>query len=398
MINYENIFVDSLNCNCHLKIKSEPFSCSVVPLFGTTKTAIDFFSLFHIFLFLVFGYGLIIFVLQKLFHFPIKIRNISFIFLFSVPLILQFRFLDCFIMATLYTHKDQNTRLTWVYLTGFLVFVILVGWIFSRAMGNSSILYGAVIFAIVMNFVSYWWSDKIVLAISGAKEVTNKSAQGRQIIRLVENLCITAGLPLPKVYIINDPAPNAFATGRNPEHSAVALTTGIIKKLEKRELEGVIAHELSHIGNKDILLSTVVTVLVGFIALLSDWFMRWSIFGGSRRDENREGGQLQLIFTVLALVLAILAPIAASLMKMAISRKREFLADADGALLTRFPEGLASALEKISADDKILESANKATAHMYIANPLKGDRSKGFAKFFMTHPPVEERIKKLREM
>lgn len=296
-------------------------------------------------------------------------------------------------MATLYTQKDHNVRLTWVYLSGFLVFVIGVGWVFSQALGNSTILYIAVIFATVMNFVSFWWSDKIVLAMSGAREVSRENA--REIYRLVENLCITAGLPVPKIYIIQDSAPNAFATGRDPEHAVVALTTGIVEKLDRSELEGVIAHELSHIGNRDILLSTVITVLVGFIALLSDWFLRWSIFG--RRSNDRENNQIQLIFTIAALVLAILAPIAATLMQMALSRKREFLADADGALLTRYPEGLASALEKISSDSEPLEVANRATAHMYIVNPLKGKRGMGIAKFFMTHPPIEERIRRLRE-
>ncbi len=296
---------------------------------------------------------------------------------------------------TLYNQKDKNVRLTWVYLIGFLVFVIGIGWVFSQVMGNPGILYGAIIFAVGMNFVSYWWSDKIVLKMSGAKEVTHENA--REVYRLVENLCITAGLPVPKIYIINDSAPNAFATGRDAEHGVIALTTGIIEKLEKRELEGVIAHELSHIGNRDILLGTVVTVLVGFVALLSDWFLRWSIFGnrGGDSDDNKS----KLIFTVIALVLAILAPIVAMLMQMAISRKREYLADADGALLTRFPEGLASALEKISNDPDVLEVANKATAHMYISNPLKGKKGKGFvAKMFMTHPPIQERIAKLRGM
>lgn len=303
-------------------------------------------------------------------------------------------------MPTLYTQADKNVRLTWIYLAGFFVFVIGVAWVFAQVYQSSTILYVAVIFAVLMNFLSYWFSDKIVLAMSDAKEVTRN--EGKEIYRLVENLCITAGLPLPKIYIINDSAPNAFATGRDPEHGVIAITTGLLDKLEKRELEGVIAHELSHIGNRDILLSTVITVLVGFVALLSDWFLRWSIFGfgtGSRKSsDDREGGQAQLIFTIVALVLAILAPIAAMLMQLAISRKREFLADADGALLTRFPEGLASALEKISADTEPLEVANKATAHMYIVNPLKGDLAKGMAKLFMTHPPIEERIKKLRGM
>ncbi len=300
-------------------------------------------------------------------------------------------------MATLYTHKDRNVQLTWVYLVGFLVFVIFVGWFFSVAMGNSTILYGAVIFAVLMNFISYWWSDKIVLKISSAQEIGKKTPNEKEIYHLVENLCITAGLPVPRIYLIPDPALNAFATGRDPEHAVIALTTGIVERLEKRELEGVIAHELSHIGNRDILLSTVVTVLVGFIALLADWFLRWSFFGGRKRD-GEGNAQLQLIIGIVAIILAILAPIAATLMQMAISRKREFLADADGALLTRYPEGLASALEKISSYKGEMENVNKATAHMYIANPFRGKRAKKATSFFATHPDVNERIRRLREL
>ncbi|PIR73844.1 MAG: zinc metalloprotease HtpX [Candidatus Moranbacteria bacterium CG10_big_fil_rev_8_21_14_0_10_35_21] len=296
-------------------------------------------------------------------------------------------------MATIYTQVDKNTRLTWLYITGFLVFVIGVGYVFAGAMNNSFILYGAVIFSLVMSFGSYWWSDKIVLAMSGAKLITHED--GREIYHLVENLCITAGLPEPKIYIINDMAPNAFATGRDPEHGVICLTTGIIQKLEKSELEGVIAHELSHIGNRDILISTVVVVLVGFIALLADWFRHWAFWGGRGRSNDRGGGQLQVVLMVLAVILSILAPIAAVVMQLAISRKREFLADADGALLTRYPEGLARALEKISADPAPLKKANRATAHLYIANPFKG---KKISRFFLTHPPIEERVKALREI
>ncbi len=295
-------------------------------------------------------------------------------------------------MSTLYTHKDRNIRLTWLYITGFLVFVILAGYIFAGAMENSAILYGAVIFSIVMSFSSYWWSDKIVLAMSRAKLVTHDNA--REIYHLVENLCITAGLPVPKIYIIEDTAPNAFATGRDPEHGVICLTTGIIQKLEKVELEGVLAHELSHIGNRDILLSTVVVVLVGFITLLADWFRHWAFWGGKSRN-SEGGGQIKLILMIAAIVLSILAPIAAMLMQLAISRKREFLADADGALLTRYPDGLARALEKISADTEPLEAANRATAHLYIINPFKG---KKVSRLFLTHPPIEERIKALRDM
>lgn len=295
---------------------------------------------------------------------------------------------------TIYNQADRNTRLTWVYITGFLVFVIAIGYVFAGAMNNSLILYIAVIFSILMSFGSYWWSDKIVLAMSKAKPVTHENF--REIYHIVENLCITAGLPVPKIYLIEDSAPNAFATGRNPEHGVICLTTGIIQKLEKSELEGVIAHELSHIGNKDILLSTVVVVMVGFVTLLADWFRNWTFFGGRRRSSDSEGGgQLQMILMIAAIILSILAPIAAILMQLAISRKREFLADADGALLTRYPEGLARALEKISADPEKLEVANRATAHLYIANPFKG---KKVSKLFMTHPPIEERVKVLRGM
>jgi len=297
-------------------------------------------------------------------------------------------------MPTIYNQADKNTRLTWVYIAGFLVFVIAVGYVFAGAMNKSGILYIAVAFSILMSFGSYWWSDKIVLAMSKAKPINHENNRG--VYHLVENLCITAGLPVPKIYIIEDSAPNAFATGRNPEHGVICLTTGIIQKLEKSELEGVIAHELSHIGNKDILLSTVVVVMVGFVMLLADWFRNWTFFGGRRRGNDSEGGgQLQLILMIAAIVLSILAPIAAILMQLAISRKREFLADADGALLTRYPEGLARALEKISADPQPLKEANRATAHLFITNPFRG---KNVSKLFMTHPPIEERVRALRNI
>ena len=294
---------------------------------------------------------------------------------------------------TLYTQSDRNIRMTWLYITGFLVFVIGVGYVFAGAMGNSLILYIAVAFSIIMSFASYWWSDKIVLSMSSAKPIDH--ATNPEIYHLVENLCITAGLPVPRIYIINDSSPNAFATGRDPEHGVICLTTGIIEKLEQVELEGGIAHELSHIGNRDILLSTVVVVLVGFVTLLADWFRNWAFFGGRSRSNDNENGQLRLILIVAAVILSILAPIAAIMMQMAISRKREFLADANGALLTRYPEGLARALEKISADPMPLKEANRATAHLFIANPFRG---KNIAKLFLTHPPIEERIATLRGM
>jgi heat shock protein HtpX len=295
-------------------------------------------------------------------------------------------------MSTIYNEQDKNIRLTWVYLTGFLVFVIGVGWVFAQAYGNSTILYLAVAFSIIMNLVSYWWSDKIVLKMSGAQRLRPKDGpEAREIYRLVENLAITAGLPTPKIYLINDSALNAFATGRNPEHAVVAMTTGIVQRLEKRELEGVLAHELSHIGNRDILLSTVITVLVGFISILADMF-RHSMFFRSRDNDD---ARANMIFMIIGLVLSILAPISAMLIQLAISRKREFLADSSGALLTRYPEGLASALEKISADPQPLRKVNKATAHMFIANPFK---KKSISKFFMTHPDPQERIRRLRAM
>lgn len=303
-------------------------------------------------------------------------------------------------MPTLYTHSDSNKRKTWFLLSGFFVFIIVVGYVFSSAMQSSGILYFAVGFSVISSFISYWYSDKIVLAMSSAKEV--KFDGNKELYRLVENLCITAGLPMPKIYIINDTAPNAFATGRDPEHAVVAVTKGLLQKLDRSELEGVIAHELSHIGNRDILIATIVTVLVGVIVLLADWFRRWTFWGGGRRRSNDKGGQLQLIIMIVAIVFSILAPFFAYLMQFAISRKREFSADADGALLTRYPEGLARALEKISSDSEKLEVANRATAHLYISSPFKTDRPGTkvgfFKKALMTHPPVNERIAALRGM
>ncbi|MDP3957355.1 MAG: M48 family metallopeptidase [bacterium] len=294
-------------------------------------------------------------------------------------------------MATLYNEYDKNIRLTWVYITFFLVFVIGVGYVFAGAMQSSAILYIAVIFSVLTSVASYWWSDKIVLSMSGAKLVNFED--NKELYRVIENLAITAGLPTPKIYTIEDTALNAFATGRDPKHGVICFTTGILQTLDRAELEGVAAHELSHIGNRDTLLSTAVVILVGFVALLADWFRHWAWFGGNRGNDNK--GQLQVILMIAALTLSILAPIAAMLIQLAISRKREFLADASGALLTRYPEGLASALQKISRDTEPLEAANRATAHLYIANPFKG---KNVTKLFMTHPPMEERIAALRGM
>jgi len=302
-------------------------------------------------------------------------------------------------MSNLYNYSAVNKRKTWFLMTGFFFFIIIVGYIFATAMDAPEILPIAVIISIVMAFVSYWYSDKIVLSMSKAKEVDKDN--GRELYRLVENLCIAAGLPVPKIYIIEDVSPNAFATGRDPEHAAIAVTSGILGKLEKVELEGVIAHELSHIGNRDILISTIATVLVGIVVLLADWFRHWSFFGGrSRSNDNNNNGQIGMIIAIIAIVLSILAPLFAQLLNLAVSRKREFAADADAALLTRYPEGLARALEKISSNQPSLKNVNRATAHMFIVSPLQGKKTgksvSWFAKLWMTHPPVEERIAKLR--
>ena len=300
-------------------------------------------------------------------------------------------------MATTYTEISSNKRRTFIMILAFLVFIIVLGWVFSLALNIYWIFPAAIIFASVQAVVSYWYSDKVTLAISGAHEISHDD--NKDLYHLVENLCITAGLPVPRIYIIEDSAPNAFATGRDPDHAVICYTTGIIQKLEKVELEGVTAHELSHIGNYDIRLMTVVVILVGFVALISDWFLRISFFGGGDRD--RDDGQLGLILMVVGIALAILAPLFAVILQLALSRNREYLADSSGALLTRYPEGLARALEKISGDKKPLEAANKATAHLYITNPLKeheGTSRGWFAGLFDTHPPIEERIKRLREL
>jgi heat shock protein HtpX len=280
----------------------------------------------------------------------------------------------------------------------FVVIVVAIGWFISYYYNSPDILVIAIIFALVMNVTSYWYSDKISLAL--ARAVPAKREENVELFRVVENLAITAGLPMPAVYIINDPAPNAFATGRNKEHAAIAVTSGLLGMMDKNELSGVIAHEMSHIGNRDILLSTVVVVLVGFIAILANIFTRSMWFGGGRRRGNDRdgGGQLGAILAIVGVVFVILSPVIAQLIQLAISRKREFLADTDGALLTRYPEGLAEALEKIQAYDHPMQSANNATAHLYISNPFGPHAYKGIAKLFMTHPPTEERIAILRGM
>ena len=297
-------------------------------------------------------------------------------------------------MANLYTHKDSNIRKTWLLIFASFVLVIGLGWIFSYVWQAPEILYFAVGLSLVMNFVAYWSSDKIALAMSHARPASRETHL--ELFRIIENLSITAGLPMPKVYVIPGQQINAFATGRDPKHAAVAVTEGALAKLNKNELEGIMAHELSHIGNRDILIASVVVVLAGLIAILADWLLR-SMFWGSFGDRDNKGGGPLLL--VLALVVAILAPLVATIIRLAVSRKREFLADASGALLTRYPEGLASALEKIGHDEIPMRQAHTGTAHLFISNPFKGEeRRNWFTKLFSTHPPVEERIKILRGM
>ncbi len=295
-------------------------------------------------------------------------------------------------MATLYTQADSNIRKTWILLTLFLVLIIGLGWFFSYLLDNSIFLIIAVFLSITQSVASFWYSDKIVLAMTKAKEIQKKD--NPELYRIIENLAITAGLPTPKIYIIDEAQPNAFATGRDEKHAVVAVTRGLLEKLERTELEGVIAHELAHIGNKDMLLGTVIVVLVGVVALLSRMFLRMSFYsGGSRkRGRDRSAG----IIMILGLIGAVLAPIIATFIQLAISRKREFLADATGALLTRYPEGLARALEKISSNRTPLKTADSSTAHLYISSPFK--EKNWLTNLFSTHPPVRERLKALRGM
>jgi len=299
---------------------------------------------------------------------------------------------------TIYDHISANRRRTWLLMFLFVVFVAGVVELIALALGGGYIA-GIIVLIVAGLFVtiSYYSASSLVLSISRAKEV--KHDENPDLYHVVENLCIGSGLPMPKIYIIEDTAPNAFATGRDPRHATVVVTSGLLQKLDKLELEGVIAHELSHIKNYDIRLMTLVVVLVGLVALLADFMLRYTWFGAGRRPSNRGRGEgmAGALILVVAVVAAILAPLAAQIMRFALSRGREYLADASGALLTRYPEGLARALEKIAADKEPLEVANKATVHLYIANPLKGHESWA-NNLFSTHPPIEERIQRLRAM
>lgn len=297
-------------------------------------------------------------------------------------------------MATLYTHQSENIRRTWALMGAFLALIISVGWILSYVIEGGAFLFPvAIVFALITTVGSYWFSDKIVIAASRAKPIQKED--DRELYQLVENLSITAGLPMPRIYLVDDPAPNAFATGRDPAHAIIAVTTGLRHILDKNELEGVLAHELSHVGNRDILIATVAAVLAGTLVMVSQIFFRMMFWGGGgRRRNNRAGGALMVVGLIAALVLA---PIAATMLRLAVSRKREFLADASGALLTRYPEGLATALEKIHRAAVPMRKSSDAIAHLWLSDPKPNQRKKNFmSRMFMTHPPMEERVAALR--
>lgn len=297
---------------------------------------------------------------------------------------------------SIHSQIQGNVTKTYIIMSAFVVFVVLVAYVLGVSLGyGTEWMWIAVLFSVASSLASYYWGDKMVLAMSGAKPANRKLHF--DFFTVAENLAIAAGLPKPALYVIDDTAMNAFATGRDPSHAVVCATTGILSKLERRELEGVIAHELSHIKNFDTRLMAVVAVLVGTVAFLADMFLRNLWWGGHRdRDEDRGAGQIML---VVGIVLAVITPIIASLIQLAVSRRREFLADASAADLTRYPEGLARALEKLTNDKEVLEAATNATAHLYVVNPFKGKQfAAWFSGLFNTHPPIMERIKILRAM
>jgi len=300
-------------------------------------------------------------------------------------------------MATLYSNQASNIRKTWFLMTMFLLIVILIGFTLAYMYGNPNLLYIAVIISILLNVTAYWFSDSIVLSMANATKIESKD-QYPELWNTMENLCITAGLPMPALYVIDDPAPNAFATGRNKDHACIAVTTGLLPLLTKSELEGVLAHELSHIGNRDMLVSTVVVVFAGLISIVADFALRASMFGGG------SDGKKNPIFLVLGIAAIVLAPIAATIIKLAISRQREFLADSTGALITRYPEGLASALQKIANFHQPMRIQHNAIAHLFISDPSgvndeseirEHEEVSWIQKLFMTHPPMKERVERL---
>ena len=299
-------------------------------------------------------------------------------------------------LMTISSAIQSNVTKTYAIMTFFVVFVVLVGYVLGHALGyGNSFMWFAVLFSVISSVVSYYWGDSLILALSHARPADRQ--RDFDFFTLTENLAIAAGLPKPRLYVIDDTALNAFATGRDPQHAVIVATSGILASLERRELEGVIAHELSHIKNFDTRLMAVVAVLVGTVAYLADIFLR-SLWWGGRRDRDDDRG-LGAILLVVGIVLAIISPIIAKLIQLAASRNREYLADVTGAKLTRYPEGLARALEKLGKDKEVLEAATNATAHLYITNPFKGKNfGAWFANAFNTHPPIADRIKRLRAL
>jgi len=301
-------------------------------------------------------------------------------------------------MVNFYENVDRNKWMSVVIMVLFVTFVVTCTYIFAYGMGYGfDIVAFALIFSGLGSFIGYYFSDSVILGMSGAREANRK--KDFQFYTVTENLTMAARMPMPKLYVIDDTAMNAFATGRDPKHAVVCATTGLLAQLNRTELEGVIAHELSHIRNYDTRLMSIVTILVGIVALLADWFIRMASWGGGKKRSDSEGnGQLQIIFFIVGLVLALISPLIAQLIQLAVSRRREFLADASSVALTKYPNGLISALKKLSKDTEPLEAANKATAHLYIVNPLRiqsKDARAWFANMFNTHPPVEARIKAL---
>ncbi|MBD3250749.1 MAG: M48 family metalloprotease [Candidatus Pacebacteria bacterium] len=301
---------------------------------------------------------------------------------------------------THYQLVAANKRRSWLIIFSFITFITGAVYLMSYAFGYGLDTVGlALVFSGLGAFISYWWSDKIILGISGARPATRQ--EFFDFYTTAENLAMSQRLSMPDLYVIDDSAINAFATGRDPEHAVICATTGLLSRLNRAEVEGVVAHELSHVSNYDIRLMSIVTVLVGLVSLIADWMLRMTRFGGGKRKRDKDGaGQLELIFFVAGLLLAMLSPIIAQLIKLALARRREYLADSTAAAMTKNPEGLARALEKIAHDKEPLEAANKATAHLYLANPLKNkhDAVGMFAGLFSTHPPIEERIQRLRSL
>ncbi len=299
----------------------------------------------------------------------------------------------------MYSQIDSNRRKTWLLIAVFTGIVALAGWAFGTYYdqdGNTGLVL-ALCISLGMTLISWFAGDRIALSTAGAMELTDR-ATFPTLWNLVENLAITSGIPKPRIFIVEDDSPNAFATGRDPQHASICVTTGLLRRMEKAELEGVLAHELSHVKNYDTRVMMLAVVLVGALTLLGDWFLRGAFFGRRRGGRDREGGEIGGILMIVGIVFLVLSPVIGQLMKMAISRRREYLADATGALLTRYPEGLARALEKIRDANIPMQRASSATNHLWISEPQRVGLGTRVAGLFATHPPIEDRIAKLRQM